>query len=64
MFHGFSESTRKYYEAIRKENSKIVHKENGVLYMEGVKQPLEELYFELYHYFSGFDRDLLSSKRR
>lgn len=64
MFHGFNESTRKYYEAIRKENSKIVHKENEVLYMEGVKQPLEELYFELYHYFSEFDRDLLGSKRR
>lgn len=64
MFQGFNSSTLKYYEAIRKENCKNTHKENEALYLEGVKYPLEEMYFELYHYFSGFDSDLLSNKRR
>lgn len=64
MFQGFNESTIKYYEAIRKENSKNTHKENEMLYLEGVKSPLEEMYFEWYQYFSGFDSDLLSNKRR
>ena len=64
MFQGFNDSTIRYYEAIRKENSKRVHKENEMLYMEGVKYPLEELCFELYQYFNRFDSDLLSSKRK
>lgn len=64
MFYGFNESTIKYYEAIGKENSKIVHRENEALYIEGVKQPLEELYFELYNYFNKLDSDLLSNKGR
>ena len=63
MFQGFNASTIRYYEAIRKENSKRVHKENEALYFEGVKQPLEELYFALYNYFGGIDGDLLSNKR-
>ena len=64
MFQGFNEITIRYYEAVRKENSRAVHKENEPLYLEGVKQPLEELYFELYNYFSRLDNDLLSNKRR
>ncbi len=64
MFQGFNESTLKYYAAVRKDNSRKTHKENEILYLEGVKYPLEELYFELYHYFSGYDRDLLSNKRK
>ncbi len=64
MFEGFHTSTLKYYEAIRKENCKNTHTENEALYLEGVKLPLEEMYFELYHYFSSFDSELLSNKRR
>lgn len=64
MFQGFHESTIRYYEAIRRENCKSVHKENEQQYLEGVKYPLEELYFELYNYFNKVDKDLLSSKRR
>ena len=64
MFQGFNESTLRYYEAIRKENCKKVHKENENLYLEGVKYPLEEMYFELYNYFIRFDSDLLGNKRR
>jgi uncharacterized protein (DUF2461 family) len=63
MFQGFNEYTTRYYEAIRKENCKNVHKENDRLYLEGVKYPLEELYFELYNYFDRVDDDLLSNKR-
>lgn len=64
MFQGFNESTIRYYQAIRKENDKKTHKENEMLYLEGVKHPLEELYYELYSYFSSVDSDLLSNKRR
>ena len=64
MFQGFNISTIKYYEALRKENSKKIYSENAILYLEGVKCPLEELYMELYNYFSKWDRDLLSNKRR
>lgn len=64
MFQGFNSSTIKYFEEIRKENSKKIYDENEILYLEGVKYPLEELYIELYNYFSKLDRDLLSSKRR
>lgn len=64
MFQGFNQSTIRYYEAIREENSKKVHKEKELLYLEGIKQPLEELYFEWYQYFNRVDRDLLSNKRR
>ena len=64
MFDGFNESTIRYYKAIRKENSKIAHRENEMLYIEGVKQPLEELYFELYNYFTKLDSDLLNPRRR
>ena len=64
MFQGFNSSTIKYYEAIRKENSKKMYSENAILYLEGVKYPLDELYIELYNYFSKWDRELLSNKRR
>lgn len=64
MFQGFNDFTLKYYEAIRKENCKNAYKENELLYLEGVKYPLEELYCEWYSYFSRFDSDLLGSKRR
>lgn len=63
MFQGFNESTIMFYEAIRKENSKRVYQENEQLYLEGVKDPLNALYFELYHYFSGIDKELLGNKR-
>ncbi|MCI8364514.1 MAG: DUF2461 domain-containing protein [Eubacterium sp.] len=64
MFQGFNNSTIKYFEAIKKENSKSIFLENNVHYLEGIKYPLEELYYELYSYFSRLDSDLLSSKRR
>lgn len=64
MFQGFNTSTIKYYEAIKKENSKKIYTENEMLYLEGVKYPLGELYIELYNYFSERDRDLLGNKRR
>ncbi len=64
MFEGFNESTIGYYQAISRNNCKNTHQENQVLYLEGVKYPLEELYYELYSYFSKIDGDLLSSKRR
>ena len=64
MFHGFNSSTIEYYEAIRKENSKKTYRENAILYLEGVKYPLDELYIELYSYFSKWDSDLLCNKRR
>ncbi|MDE6516356.1 MAG: DUF2461 domain-containing protein [Acetatifactor sp.] len=64
MFQGFNESTIRYYEAIRKENSKEVHNENKQEFLVGVKYPLEDLYFELFNYFSRIDSDLLSDKRR
>ena len=51
MFQGFNESTVKYFEAIRKENSRSNYKANESLYLEGVKEPLEELYYELFNYF-------------
>lgn len=64
MFQGFNESTILFYEAIHRENSKKTYQENEHLYLEGVKVPLEELYFELYRYFSGVDGDLPGNKRR
>lgn len=64
MFQGFNEATIKYYEAIRRENSRSNYKTYESLYFEGVKQPLEELYYELFNYFSNVDNALLGSKRR
>jgi uncharacterized protein (DUF2461 family) len=64
MFEGFNEATVGYYKAVRKNNCKATHKENERLYLDGVKYPLEELYYELYSYFSKLDSDLLSNKRR
>lgn len=64
MFQGFNESTIMYYKLIHRENCKKVYQDNEQLYLEGVKIPLDELYFELYNYFNSVDRNLLSSKRR
>lgn len=64
MFEGFNESTIGYYQAISTNNCKNTHQDNQVLYLEGVKYPLEELYYELYSYFSKIDSDLLTNKRR
>ena len=64
MFRGFNEATVKYFEAIRKENSKSSHKAHEALYTEGIKEPLEELYFELFNYFGEVDSQLQNSKRR
>ena len=64
MFQGFNEATVKYLEAIRKENSRSNYKEHESLYFEGVKEPLEELYYELFNYFGTIDSQLLNSKRR
>ena len=64
MFQGFNDSTIKYFEAIQRENSKINYKANEQYYFEGVKEPLEELYYELFNYFGKVDSQLLSSKRR
>lgn len=51
MFLGFNVSTIMCYKAVYKENSKKVYQDNELLYLEGVKFPLDELYFELYNYF-------------
>lgn len=64
MFQGFNEATITYFEAIRRENSKSNYKAQEQYYFEGVKEPLEELYYELFNYFSNVDNALLSSKRR
>lgn len=64
MFEGFNEAMVEYYKAIGKNNCKSTHQENEALYFNGVKYPLEELYYELYSYFSKVDSDLLSNKRR
>ena len=64
MFQGFNSSTIKYYEAIRKENSKKIYSENAGLYLDGVKYPLDELYIELYNYFGKRDSELLGSRRK
>lgn len=64
MFEGFNESTIRYYQAIQKDNCKNTHQENMMLYLDGVKYLLEELYYELYSYFGKMDSDLLSNKRR
>lgn len=64
MFQGFNESTIKYFEAIRRENSKSNYKAHEQYYFEGVKEPLEELYYELFNYFGGVDSALLGSMRR
>ena len=64
MFQGFNESTIKYFEAIRRENSKCNYIANEQHYFEGVKEPLEELYYELFNYFGEVDSQLLSSRRR
>ena len=64
MFQGFNEATINYFEAIRKENSRSNYKAHESLYFEGVKEPLEELYYELFNYFGTVDSQLLSSKRR
>lgn len=64
MFQGFNESTIKYFEAIRRENSKSNYKAHEQYYLEGVKEPLEELYYELFNYFETVDGQLLAGKRR
>lgn len=64
MFEGFNGSTVRYFQAISMDNRKSTHRENQQLYLDGVKRPLEELYEELYTYFSKVDGDLLSNKRR
>lgn len=58
MFQGFNESTIMYYRAIRMENSRKTYQEKEQLYLEGVKIPLEELYYELYNYFNRIDQKL------
>lgn len=64
MFQGFNKSTIMYYKAIRMENCKKTYQYNEHLYLEGVKIPLDELYYEMYNYFNSVDRDLLSNRRR
>ncbi len=64
MFCGFNEATVKYYEAIGRENTKTAHQANALLYTEGIKEPLEALYFALHAYFERLDSDLLHAKRR
>lgn len=63
MFEEVNESAIGYYQAIRRNNCKNTYQENEVLYLDGVKYPLEELYYELYSYFSKVDSDLLSARR-
>ena len=64
MFQGFNDATINYFGAIRKENSKNNYKAHESIYFEGVKEPLEALYYELFNYFEEVDGQLLGSKRR
>jgi len=64
MFEGFNDSTIKYFELMEFQNDKQSFKDNYVLYEEGIKQPLEQLYFELSNYFSALDFDITVNKRR
>lgn len=63
MFEGFNNATIEYYKKIKDINCKNIYRENERLYLDGVKYPLEELYYELYNYFSTIDNDLLNTKR-
>lgn len=64
MFQGFNQATIQYLEAIRKDNSKATFREKEALYLDGVKTPLEELYYELIGYLSEVDTELCGNKRR
>lgn len=63
MFQGFNQSTIDYFLAIGQSNSRETFRQKEALYMEGIRQPLEELFYELAAFFSGFDQDLLLNKR-
>ncbi len=64
MFDGFNGSTIKYFELMERKNDKQSFKENELLFMEGIQQPLEELFYELSNFFSNMDFDLSINKRR
>lgn len=64
MFQGFNNSTIEYFKALSLENSRASYKRNETLYLEGVKNPLEEMYIELYDYFGGIDPELVGNRRR
>lgn len=64
MFQGFNDATIAYLEKIKCSNSKITHKENETMFYEGIRQPLEELYYELSPYFAKLDKDFSCSKGR
>ena len=48
MFEGFNKSAIGYYQAISRNNCKNTHQDNQVLYLEGEKYPLEEVYFDCF----------------
>lgn len=64
MFQGFHKETMDFLEAISKNNNRTEFKNKETLYVEGIKEPLEELYHELYEYFSEYDMTLLHNKRK
>lgn len=64
VFQGFNESTIKYFELMEYENDKMNFIKNQVLYEDGIKQPLEQLFYELSNFFSVLDYDLTINKRR
>ncbi len=63
MFCGFNEETIQYWEKLRVQNDKKVFLENQDLYKNGIKEPLEELYFELQNFFGKLDFDIGINKR-
>lgn len=58
MFQGFNEATLKYWERIKLDNSKEAFKSMQELYTEGIKYPLEELYYDLMSYFEEIEPDM------
>lgn len=64
MFQGFNKDTVAFLEAIQKENSKVMYKEKEKLYYSGIKEPLEQIYYELSAYLTKLDVQLAGDKRR
>ena len=58
MFQGFNEATIEYWKKIKLDNSKENYKSLQELYNMGIKNPMEELYYDLLEYFEGIDSDM------
>lgn len=64
MFEGFNSFTIQYFTELERNNSKIFFRENMDLFNEGIKEPLEQLYYELSNFIMSYDPDLTTEKRR